>query len=71
MDSPESYNPKVFNLQLLVQRLEAELMLYRNGTTSAQIYEVLQEKEAECNELKAVVSGLTSNGNDTTDKLRR
>ena len=71
MDSPESYNPKIFNLQLLVQRLESELMLYRNGTTSAQIYEVLQEKEAECNELKAVIIDLTTNGNDTNEKLRR
>lgn len=32
-DDEHEYDPKVFNLQLLIQKLEEELSVYRNGTT--------------------------------------
>ena len=43
---------KIFNLQLIVQKLEEELRLYRNGTTSTEFVEIIGEKEAENNDLK-------------------
>jgi len=36
-DDEQEYDPKVFNLQLLIQKLEEELSVYRNGTTGKLI----------------------------------
>ncbi len=36
-DEEQEYDPKVFNLQLLVQKLEEELSVYRNGTTGKRL----------------------------------
>ena len=36
-DEEQEYDPKVFNLQLLVQKLEEELSVYRNGTTGKRV----------------------------------
>lgn len=69
---------KVFNLQLTIRKLEEELFLYRNGTTSQELFELLGEKESElkekeedikkatkvCNELNGKVEFLTSANND-------
>ena len=44
---------KYFNLQLTVQRLEEELSLYRNGTTSEQLFDLIKEKDAEIVDLKS------------------
>ena len=49
MDNQE----KLFNLQLLVQKLEEELQLYRNGTSLNELIEVIQEKDVELCTLQA------------------
>lgn len=36
----------VFNYQLTIQKLEEELKLYRNGTTGAELLELINEKDA-------------------------
>ena len=55
---------RVFNLQLTIQRLEEELSLYRNGTTSEQLFELMKEKETEITELKELII-------DKDSKLRK
>lgn len=42
-----SQEEKVFNLQLIVQKLEEELLLYRNGTTATELLELIHEKDVE------------------------
>jgi chromosome segregation ATPase len=46
---------KFFNLQLTVQKLEEELRLYRNGTTSQQLLDLVYEKDGEIQGLKTTV----------------
>ena len=55
---------QLFHLQLAFQKLEEEVKLYRNGTTSENLLDLLHEKDREIVQLKGVVS-------ETTDKLRR
>jgi predicted nuclease with TOPRIM domain len=55
---------KIFNLQLIVQKLEEELTLYRNGTTSVEFIEIIHEKESEN-------ASLRNNLDDTNEKLRK
>lgn len=45
----DGYSPdeKVFNLQLIIQKLEEELLLYRNGTTATELLELIHEKDVE------------------------
>mmetsp|Transcript_9063 Transcript_9063/g.12403 ORF Transcript_9063/g.12403 Transcript_9063/m.12403 type:complete len:439 (+) Transcript_9063:18-1334(+) len=45
-----------FNLQLTVQKLEEELVLYRNGTTSQELMDYLAEKDNEIVSLKSLLS---------------
>ena len=40
---------KIFNLQLIIQRLEEELILYRNGTTTEDLFNIIIK---ECDVLK-------------------
>lgn len=65
------YDPKLFNLQLLVQRLQEELSIYRNGTTAEQLYELLLEKDAEIKHFKKLVDELTTSKDDVDEKLKR
>ena len=44
---------KQFNLQLTIQKLEEELSLYRNGTTGAELMELIHEKDNELKEVKS------------------
>lgn len=55
---------KVFNLQIVIQKLEEELTLYRNGTTGPELLEMIREKETESNALKL-------NLDQTKEKLRQ
>ena len=55
---------KIFNLQLIVQKLEEELQLYRNGTTSVEFVEIIHEKESEN-------ASLRNSLDETNDKLRK
>ena len=55
---------KLFNLQLLVQKLEEELKLYRNGTTTEFVTEIIKEKEAEIVALNGTID-------ETNEKLRK
>jgi predicted nuclease with TOPRIM domain len=55
---------KIFNLQLIVQKLEEELTLYRNGTTSSEFVEIIREKESE----NAI---LRTSLDETNEKLRK
>ena len=55
---------KIFNLQLIVQKLEEELTLYRNGTTATEFIEIINEKEAENKALKVSLE-------ETNDKLKK
>lgn len=55
---------KIFNLQLIVQKLEEELSLYRNGTTSVEFIEIIHEKESENASLKKSLD-------ETNEKLRK
>lgn len=43
--SPSS--EKIFNLQLTIHKLEEELLMYRNGTTSSELFELIHEKDIE------------------------
>lgn len=43
---------KVFNLQLYVQKLEQELLLYRKGTTRDDLIDIIEEKNKEIEQLK-------------------
>jgi len=62
--SSQADKEKLFSLQLTIHKLEEELQLYRNGTTSENLFELLGEKETEIEDLKNQL-------NDKTDKLRR
>ena len=44
-------NDKVFNLQLIIQKLEEELHLYRNGTTGSELLGIINEKDKEIDHL--------------------
>ena len=55
---------KIFNLQLIVQKLEEELKLYRNGTTTEFVTEIIKEKEAEIVTLNGTIE-------ETNEKLRK
>ena len=54
---------KIFNLQLIVQKLEEELRLYRNGTTATEFAEIISEKESEIVLLNTTLE-------ETNEKLR-
>lgn len=43
---------KIFNLQLIIQRLEEELILYRNGTTTDDLFNIINEKDNEIKDIK-------------------
>ena len=60
----DQQHEKLFNLQLLVQKLEEELKLYRNGTTTEFVTEVIKEKEAE-------IVALNGKVDETNEKLRK
>ena len=55
---------EIFNLQLAVQHLEAELSLYRNGTSGSDLLVIIAERDAEIDALKTNLS-------ETTEKLRK
>ena len=55
---------KIFNLQLVIQKLEEELKLYRNGTTSTEFIEIIGEKDSENKLLKESLD-------DSNEKLRK
>ena len=55
---------KIFNLQLIVQKLEEELRLYRNGATATEFAEIISEKESEIVILNKTIE-------DTNEKLRK
>jgi chromosome segregation ATPase len=46
-EAGNSTDEKIFNLQLLVQKLEEELLLYRNGTSMSELLDVIHEKDIE------------------------
>ena len=46
-EAGNSADEKIFNLQLLVQKLEEELLLYRNGTSMSELLDVIHEKDIE------------------------
>lgn len=46
-EAGNSAEEKIFNLQLLVQKLEEELLLYRNGTSMSELLDVIHEKDIE------------------------
>lgn len=43
---------KIFNLQLTIQKLQEEVTLYRNGTNGAELFELINEKDTEIENLK-------------------
>ena len=47
---------KIFNLQLVIQKLEEELTLYRNGTSGQELLEYISEKDAEIEECKKLLA---------------
>jgi len=59
-----SQEEKLFNLQLIIQKLEEELSLYRNGTTAAELMELINEKDVEIETWRAKCE-------EKDDKLRR
>lgn len=59
-----SQEERVFNLQLIIQKLEEELSLYRNGTTAAELMELINEKDVEIETWRAKCD-------EKDEKLRR
>jgi Tfp pilus assembly protein PilN len=55
---------KIFNLQLIIQKLEEQLSVYRNGTTGPELLDVIAERETENTALKKELS-------ETKDQLRK
>lgn len=47
MNQHYNQEEKVFNLQLIIQKQEEELRLYRNGTTAQELLELIHEKDIE------------------------
>lgn len=43
---------KIFNLQLTIQKLQEEVTLYRNGTNGGELFELINEKDTEIENLK-------------------
>jgi len=60
-----------FNLQITVARLEEELSLYRNGTNSQELFELVGEKEVEIADLKSKVELLRKVARSSGDVLSR
>jgi len=48
----ELLQDRVFNLQLTIQRLEEELTLFRNGTTTEDMLNIIKEKDSEIDDLR-------------------
>lgn len=59
-----SQEDKMFNLQLIIQKLEEELSLYRNGTTATELLELISEKDVEIETWRAKCE-------ERDEKLRR
>ncbi len=59
-----SQEEKIFNLQLIIQKLEEELSLYRNGTTATELLELINEKDVEIETWRAKCE-------EKDEKLRR
>ena len=57
-------NEKLFNLQLIIQKLEEELSLYRKGTSGTQLLELIAEKDNELLSLKTIC-------NEKNEKLKQ
>ena len=57
-------NEKLFNLQLIIQKLEEELSLYRKGTSGSQLLELIAEKDNELTSLKTIC-------NEKNEKLKQ
>lgn len=55
---------ELWNLQLIVHKQEEELRMYRNGTTSSELFELIREKDIEIETWKAKLQ-------EKDDKLRR
>ena len=66
---------RLFNLQLTIQKLEEELSLYRNGTTSQQLIEFISEKDLEITALNKKLTERNENlrkiHKSSTDVLQR
>lgn len=73
-----SQEEKIFNLQLIVQKLEEELLLYRNGTTATELLELIHEKDVEietwrakCDEKDEKMKKLAKTSGDVLLKYER
>lgn len=51
---------KRFNLQIIIQKLQEELAIFRNGTDVPQLLELLREKDDEINTLREVEAKYSS-----------
>ncbi len=78
MDGGYSPEEKIFNLQLIVQKLEEELLLYRNGTTATELLELIHEKDVEietwrakCDEKDEKMKKLAKTSGDVLLKYER
>jgi chromosome segregation ATPase len=64
MEDYKYQEEKIFNLQLTIQKLEEELQLYRNGTSAAELMELIHEKDVE-------IEMLSHQNEEKTQKLKR
>lgn len=55
---------RIFSLQLIIHKLEEELLLYRNGTSAAELMDVIRERDIE-------IEHWRSKCDDKDEKLKR
>jgi DNA repair exonuclease SbcCD ATPase subunit len=66
----DSNEEKIFNLQLLVTKLEEEISYYRNGTSAEQFMEIIHERDNEIKDLKHEIYILNEEKVIQSEKLK-